>query len=324
MGFANLPTIDVGAGGGIADPNTAEISPATFLSMILAGTDPKVLFFQLASQALMNLPGWIQGCQQTDAKGRTAYDQLKQAEAGLISQQGLKPVVSVEPYDKNPQPAMVQVEAVGQESKDSKPTVDAEQFVIGQNQQVEITYDLRSEFWAPNDGCQGEWAWVKILCNQNGQLHTVWEKLVQAHGSLLFWAGSSLGESSGTEKMRLPAGQYVLLAVSTGGTSYKVTFPGLSYAKASISYSIPKPLIPFLGGMGNKVGAFVKKYWPWLLVGTGGVVGVGMVAKTLVGKRRKNDYGGRGRDYGGRYRDENESYGYGRSYGGRGRYRDWR
>lgn len=298
MGFSNLPVIDFGAGGGIADPNTPEISTANFLGMILAGTDPKILFVQLATQLLMGLPGWFEGCSKTDAKGRAAWESLAQAEAGLVQQQGLKPVVSVEPYDDNPQPAAVKAEVVGEEQQDSKPAIAAESFVIGQNQDVTVSWDLRSEFWAQIHGCQGEWAWAKILCNQNGQIHTAWEKKVQATGSITFPFGGTFGESSGTEKIKLPAGQYVLLAVSTGGTNYKVTHPGLSYAKASVSYSIPKKILPFLGGMGTGFANFVKKYWAWMLVGTGGAVGIGIAANALVKSRRRNSYGGRGQ-----YRD---------------------
>lgn len=293
MGFSNLPVIEIGAGGGIADPNTPEISTANFLSMILAGTNPKILFFQLAGQLLIGLPGWFEGCSKTDAKGRAAWDALAQAEAGLIQQQGLKPVVSVEPYDNNPQPAAVKVEAVGIEQQDSKPVIAAESFVIGQNQDVTVTWDLRSEFWAQIHGCQGEWAWTKILCNQNGRTHTAWEKIVRAQGAVAFPFGGTFGESSGSEKIKLPAGQYILLAVSTGGTNYKVTHPGLSYARASVAYAIPKKILPFLGGVGTGFMGFVKKYWPWLLVGTGGAVGIGVAAKALVGSRRRNSYDGR-------------------------------
>lgn len=285
MGFSNLPVFDFGAGGGIADPNTPEISTLGFLNFILAGTKPEILFVQLAGQFLAGLPGWFEGCSKTDAKGRAAWDSLGQAEASLISQQGLKPVVSVQPYDDNPQPASIQVKAVGVEQKDSKPTFDIKSFVIGQDQTITVAWDLRSEFWAQVDGCQGEWAWAKILCNHNGQIHTAWEKVVQATGTILFPLGGKFGESKGEETVALPAGQYVLLAVSTGGTPYKVTHPGLSYANASVSYAIPKKLIPFLGGMGNKAMEFVKKYWPWLLVGTGGAIGISMTAKALTGKK---------------------------------------
>jgi len=155
MGFSDLPTIEVGAGGGIADPNTPAIEPWQFLSMIMAGTNPKIMLIQLAAQAFMNLPGWFEGCSKTDSKGRAAYDQLRQAEASLIQNQGLKPIANVNPYDDQPQPASVRTEAVGEEQQDSRPAISAESFVVGQNQEVTISYDLRSEFWAQIHGCQG-------------------------------------------------------------------------------------------------------------------------------------------------------------------------
>lgn len=270
MGFPGIPTVEVGATGGIADPNREAITPAQLLTMIMADSDPKLMAINFAIDILSRLPGWFKSCSETHSKATMMYDQLRQLEGQMLNEHGLKPVVNVEPYDNNPTRASLSLQAIGPEMQaNEQPAVAIEAFVIGQNQKVTITYDLFSEYWGPWHGCQGEWSWVKIIGNKNGQPWTVFERCAKASGT---WYGiGQLGEVKGQEVVTFPTGQYIIITASSGSATDKINKiigkgTPYSYARATVDYDVPKEIKSFLG-----IGGGIAAVLPWLLIGSGGL-----------------------------------------------------
>ena len=162
----------------------------------------------------------IDECTDVDRKNRVFEEQLRQSiAANLGNLEPRAPMACPEGVTLIPNSVEVRATEIGQPV--------AVPLVIACDQDVTIHYSLNGHAASP---CHQDLALVWIVTSQGGRGVVVWSK--SARGIARVFNPESVS-ASGTETVRLPAGNYVLLAAFTGDHSE---------ASATVEYvSVPAP-----------------------------------------------------------------------------------